>query len=328
MTDLSHVVNQSILKPQLFDVSDAPREKRVDAWTDVLYETFYPLDLHNPAVEFSTGKLSILDIPGIRLGVIDSDPMVVYRRRPHLSQLGGDFYYIPMPMRDTLYLKQFGRRAAVAPGDFGVVATADMYIYEQGTSNKLTTLRIDGPLMRERVPLIDDLVAMTCDGRAPLVRVFVDFVQSVMRQSERLDHDSAAAMTPHMLDLLALALTAPVDALKSNESSVRLAHLRRITRMIEDRLDDENLGPGMLSRELGLSERYIQKMFADRGETLSGTIRARRIATAQRRLLDPTRRSSSIASIAFSVGFSDPAHFSRIFRSIVGISPSEYRETG
>ncbi|WP_416899120.1 MAG: helix-turn-helix domain-containing protein [Minwuia sp.] len=311
---------------QSFDISDSPVPARLGAWTEILYDTFYPLDLISRDAEFSFGKLNILDIPGIRFGTIDSAPMSVFRRRQHLSQSGGDFYYIPLPMKAPLYLRQHGREARIEPGDFAIVATADMYQYEQNTENRLATLRIDGPLMRERVPLIDDLVARTCDGHAPLVQVFVDFVHSIMRQSSRLDHESAAAMTPHLLDLLALAVTAPVDAMKSSESSVRLAHLRRIMRMIEDRLDDETLGPGMLAKELGLSERYIQKMFADRGETLSGTIRARRIATAQRRLIDPTRRSSSIATIAFSVGYSDPAHFSRIFRSIVGLSPSEYRD--
>lgn len=310
---------------QTFDVGTASPTARLGAWTELLYETFYPLDLVNPGVEFSAGKLSLLDLPGVRFGVIESDPMTVFRRRSHLS-MSGDYYYIPMPLENPLYLKQFGREARVRPGDLAVVSTVDPYQYDQGTKNKLGTLRIDGPLMRERIPLIDDLVARTCDGDAPLVHVFNDFVQSIMRQSNRLDQSTASAMVPHLLDLLALALTAPVDAMKSSESSVRLAHLRRITRLIEDRLDDETLGPGVLARDLGLSERYIQKMFADRGETLSGTIRSRRIATAQRRLLDPTRRSSSIASIAFSVGFSDPAHFSRIFKSIVGKSPSEYRE--
>lgn len=308
-----------------FDVGNVPEASRKDAWTDILYENFYPLDLTDPAVEFSMGKLSILDIPGIRFGTIESDPMYVYRRRQHLSLDSGDFYYIPMPVQNTLNLRQFGRTAEIAPGDFALVATADTYQYEQGTRNLLATLRVDGPLMRERVPLIDDLVAQTCDGSAPLVRVFIDFVHSIMRQSGRLDRESAAAMTPHMLDLLALALTAPVDAMKSNESSVRLAHLRRIMRMIEDQLEDEALGPGSLARELGLSERYIQKMFAERDETLSSVIRARRIARAQRRLTDPTRTGMSIASIAFSVGFSDPAHFSRTFRNIIGVSPSEYR---
>ena len=226
----------------------------------------------NPSAEFSVGRLGIAEIPGIRFGTIESDPMNVYRRREHLSNSGGDFYFVPMPALDTIALRQSGREAVLKPGDFTVIATADTYQYQQETPNKLMTLRIDGPLMRNRIPMIDDLVAETCPSDAPLVCVFVDFIHSIIRQGDRFDTDAAAAMSPQLLDLLALALTGAVDAHKSNESSVRLAHLRRIMRAIENRLDDPNLGPGTLAAELGLSERYIQKMFAERGETLSGVI--------------------------------------------------------
>jgi len=318
-------MNTVALKPRTIDVSAFDKSKRLGAWADALNENWYALDLTDPAQTFENGRFGFFDIPGIRFGAIDSDAMNVFRRREHLSHPGGDYYFLPIPMRDTVALRQAGREAALDPGDLTVIATADTYQYQQETPNSLITLRVEGPMMRDRIPMIDDLVAQPCDGRAPLVRVFVDFAHSLIRQRDELDGDSAAAMAPHLLDLLALALTVPVDALKSNESSVRLAHLRRIMRAIENRLDDEALGPGSLAMELGLSERYIQKMFAERGETLSGVIRARRIATAQRRLLDPTRRGLSIASIAFSVGFSDPAHFSRAFRNVTGLSPSEYR---
>lgn len=318
-------MGSELMRPQTIDVSDLPSAKRLGAWTDALNEYWYALDLTDPGNGFANGRFGFFDIPGVRFGAIDSDPMNVFRRKEHLSDCGGDFYFLPIPMRDSVALRQAGREAELAGGDLTVIATADTYQYQQSTPNSLITLRVDGAMMRERIPMIDDLVAQPCDGRAPLVRVFVDFAHSLIRQRDELDPESAGAMAPHLLDLLALALTAPVDARKSNESSVRLAHLRRIMRAIENRLDDEALGPGTLAAELGLSERYIQKMFAERGETLSGVIRARRIATAQRRLLDPTRRGLSIASIAFSVGFSDPAHFSRAFRNVTGLSPSEYR---
>jgi len=42
-----------------------------------------------------------------------------------------------------------------------------------------------------------------------------------------------------------------------------------------------------------------------------------------RELLDTTDRA--IASIAREVGYSDPLYFSRQFRRIHGMSPSEYR---
>ena len=34
----------------------------------------------------------------------------------------------------------------------------------------------------------------------------------------------------------------------------------------------------------------------------------------------------TVGEIAISVGFSDPFHFSKVFKTSVGIAPSEYRE--
>lgn len=316
-----------IVKPMTIDVASKPAGDRLGAWTDALYDYYYPLDLVTPAIDFRVGRLSILEVPGIRCGTIVSDPMHVFRRRTHLSQKSGDYYFIPMPQLDGIVLRQNGREAVVRPGGFSVIATADAYQYQQETANRLMTLRIDGPLLRRRIPMIDDLVSCSYTGETPLVRMFVDFIQSIFMQGDRFDSASAEAVAPHLVDLLALALTAPVNAANSRESSVRLGHLRRIMRAIENRLGDPNLGTRSLAAELGLSERYIQKMFSERGETLSNVIRTRRITTAQRRLQDPFRSGDSIALIAFSVGFLDPAHFSRAFKQSTGTSPSAYRRS-
>jgi AraC family transcriptional activator of pobA len=52
----------------------------------------------------------------------------------------------------------------------------------------------------------------------------------------------------------------------------------------------------------------------------------------QRTLLEARRSllysNFSIAEIAYSVGFEDPAYFSRFFHRQVGISPRSYRKTG
>ncbi|MCL2807798.1 MAG: helix-turn-helix domain-containing protein [Coriobacteriia bacterium] len=48
-----------------------------------------------------------------------------------------------------------------------------------------------------------------------------------------------------------------------------------------------------------------------------------RIAKARSLLMDPRR---TIASICYKVGFSDQSYFNRVFKSIVGITPGQYRE--
>ena len=49
-----------------------------------------------------------------------------------------------------------------------------------------------------------------------------------------------------------------------------------------------------------------------------------RISKARVLLQNP---NASVTDIAYTVGFHDPSYFTRIFRRIVGISPSHYRET-
>jgi AraC-like DNA-binding protein len=50
-----------------------------------------------------------------------------------------------------------------------------------------------------------------------------------------------------------------------------------------------------------------------------------RLDVAKQRLLN---QEETISGIAFAVGFNDVRHFSTTFRSVVGVTPSEFREKG
>ncbi|MEO1193757.1 MAG: helix-turn-helix domain-containing protein [Pseudomonadota bacterium] len=311
-------------KPRHLGVSTLAMEKRLKAWTEAIYQSYYPLDLNSPAPEFVRGELSIFDLPGIRVGYVDCDPMVVERRRCHLD-LGGDYFLLPIPLADTLGLQQHGRETLLQTKEFGLIATTDSYKYLQHSANKLITLRLNGALLRGRLPLADDLVARPLRKSAPMTRLFVDFASRVCAESTALTEEEGRALEPQLLDLLALALTAPISALESDESAVRLAHLRRLYRLIDLRSREFGLTLDRLCQDMGLSARYLQRMLAARGQTFSGLLREQRLARAKVALADPARRAESIASIGYSVGFADPAHFSRSFRSATGRSPKAFR---
>ena len=51
----------------------------------------------------------------------------------------------------------------------------------------------------------------------------------------------------------------------------------------------------------------------------------RRTEPCRLALADPKLADRSITEIALAFGFSNPAHFSRVFRSHSGVSPSAYR---
>jgi AraC-like DNA-binding protein len=307
------------------DVAKVLPDRRLAAWADALNEYYYALDVDNAASGFGAGRLTAIDIGDIRLGRTESDPMIIRRRRGHIGQSDGDYYLVQMPLHCSLTLEQQARRAEIMPGDLTVVGTNECYTLEQGARGTVLTLRIPGPVLRDRLVDMDDLTARRYAAERPALTLFTDFARSLWLNGNRLDDFESQAATKTLIEILGLALSTHGRDQAQLVSSTRLAHRQRALRLIDARLGDAQLSPSYIAKTLKLSERYLQKIFAERRSSLSELIRARRIAEAKR-LLDRTSAAKlPISSVAYLVGFRDPSYFSRVFVAETGMSPSEFR---
>lgn len=80
-----------------------------------------------------------------------------------------------------------------------------------------------------------------------------------------------------------------------------------------------------IASSLHLSRSYLTTLFKkETGRSIKQYLIYYRILSAMR-LLQET--DDTIASISFQVGFSDPLYFSKLFKTQVGQSPSEYRQS-
>lgn len=73
----------------------------------------------------------------------------------------------------------------------------------------------------------------------------------------------------------------------------------------------------------GASTRSFQRKLAYAGLTYSDLLDTVRFENASRLLRDT---DSKIIEVAFSSGYADPAHFTRAFRRIAGVTPRQFRE--
>jgi YesN/AraC family two-component response regulator len=98
--------------------------------------------------------------------------------------------------------------------------------------------------------------------------------------------------------------------------------LQRAVAYVETRLHT-HVSLDQVAREAGMSKFHFCRVFkSELGLTFREFLARRRIARAVELLRDPDR---SLTDIYIEVGFKDMSHFSRVFRKLVGQSPSRFR---
>jgi AraC-like DNA-binding protein len=94
---------------------------------------------------------------------------------------------------------------------------------------------------------------------------------------------------------------------------------------IESRLADRDLGLENVARALNVSTRTLNRAFRSHDLTFGEWIRRRRLDQCRIDLEDPMLAHVPVSVLAARWGLTDPAHFSRIFKTEYGTSPRSFR---
>ena len=92
--------------------------------------------------------------------------------------------------------------------------------------------------------------------------------------------------------------------------------------VIADEFPDEGLSLGAVARSIATSRRQLQRVFGERDTSFRAELQRVRMAKAVALLQDG---HTPVAAVARSVGYRQPAQFSKAFRRHHGCPPSEMR---
>ena len=113
-----------------------------------------------------------------------------------------------------------------------------------------------------------------------------------------------------------------IKYLSANELSSETVILERIKDYIQHNISN-NITPPQLAAMCNISRSYLHRLFRMHLKTTPAHyINHTRITVAQN-LLATT--DYSIQRIAHSIGFNDAAYFSRVFKELAGVTPSQFR---
>jgi AraC family transcriptional regulator, positive regulator of tynA and feaB len=265
------------------------------------------------------------------LSLFDSDRACPSRWRPYAAgQLlvcpVTDCTFIGFLISGSAVLSQDGHTAALRPGDIAILDSTRVYSID--VPRNFDALWINTPRYRLEGRLRDvaDILATRIDGSCGVGHVASEMLQAALVEAPRLSAQEANRVANSLLDLLGVALARRGRPGNVAATSHRAATLRRVHEFIESRLEDETLTPAVIARANRVRVRYLNKLFAREGSSLSRWVRMRRLERCRLELEDPRSVARRISDIAYAHGFKNVSHFNRLFRARFGSSPRALRQ--
>ncbi|MFT3999978.1 MAG: helix-turn-helix domain-containing protein [Rhizobium sp.] len=158
-----------------------------------------------------------------------------------------------------------------------------------------------------------------------MCRILLSLMDSTMYELDHLDEARRASVGQTMIDLVRTMISADLPSARPVANPLDLL-LQRIKDFIDTHLARPDLTVTMIARRMGCSVRYIYRAFEAECLTPSDYIWDLRLQRAAARLRDAGGYAGEISEIAFALGFSSSAHFSRAFRHRYGVSPTQWRK--
>jgi AraC-like DNA-binding protein len=188
-------------------------------------------------------------------------------------------------------------------------------------------MRIPRSVLSPLVVDIDNLVMRPIPRRAEALQLLASYAAPLLKEDALTAPDLRRLAVVHVHDLVAVALGATRDAADTAQKrGVCAARLRAAKVHVAENCNNPLLSIGTVARHIGVTPRYLQKLFERDGGTFSAFLLAQRLTRAHRALTSPKFDSYQVSAIAYDVGFSDLSYFNRCFRQRYGVTPRDIRE--
>jgi len=303
--------------------SHAEMQEREESWNRTVTEGLLPMSVrlipegHDRQHNASLRRRTIADVT---LAEWICPPSEGYRRREQHRVADPDMVLVLFATRGSERI-QHGPSQTLLSAKTSLIFSSSEVI-DFATEGQLTKLSLAVPRVsiEEFAPRMAIGHGVSLDNDRPSVKLLRGMLELIWTGSFGMDPHELDHARHALLNLFVAALGQ--EQLSGNDAMVPLLR-GQLDEWIDKHL---SLGPMTVSDIAAahyVSERTVQRVYAQNADTVTGVIRRRRIQKARADLIST---DNSIASVAARSGYFDSSHFAREFRHHYGTTPREYRE--
>lgn len=310
-----------------FRAEDEPAKTRLDYWEHVMASALAPYEIraHDASIRSQIGQAQVGPVTVV---AIQSSAMQFSRTTELIRKSDLGLCKIDLGARGQGVYEQDDRESLLRPGEFHLIDLSRPSHVAIQRSHAGSAVMFPRALLPVRHSDIRNLTAIRFSPREPYAALVSSLIRELRGHLDAYGSARDARIGTAFLDLLALAVTTRLDRVSTVPAESRQrAMLLRVHAFIEQHLGDSALSPAMIAAAHHISVRTLHKLYEAEEDTITASIRHRRLELCRRDLLDPGMPDRPVSAVGARWGFPDAAVFSRAFRAAYGLPPAEYRAT-
>ena len=186
------------------------------------------------------------------------------------------------------------------------------------------SLQVPHSILAPLVVDIDDTAMRLIPQHADALKLLRSYVGILLGENGLETPGLRHLVAHHIHGLIALTLGASRDVA---DHGVRAARIRAAKNYIIENSKRGDISIGLVAARLGVTPRYLQRIFEAEGTTFSSFLLNQRLSDVYRMLSEPQFNRQAVGTLAYDAGFGDLSYFNRCFRKLYGLTPKDWRET-
>ncbi|WP_459714803.1 helix-turn-helix domain-containing protein [Paraburkholderia sp. 2C] len=220
-------------------------------------------------------------------------------------------------------MEQDGIRLSLTEGALLLFDASIEYTQTSHRDSRALALRMPRAALEKRGAVLHSREMFMPDVTSPDVAVLRSFIASTAAYGQHCSPHGKTLTAEHLTDLMEIVaddLNAPRPMRSSD------AMLREIKRYIKRHVGDESMSVETVASAMGVSRRYLTRLFERDGSSMTRYLLHQRLARAKK-ILATGGETLRVSEVAWQCGFVSAAHFSNSFKKLYGVSPGELQRS-
>jgi AraC-like DNA-binding protein len=321
--------------PIVIDTDQLPGKDRFERLQHALESLLVPVRLTMPLPSGSTLRLVAEDFGALtvaRVTQTNAGSAEIVRSADLIRRSDPEICRLMVNLRGHNVMSQDGRLATLGVRELAVFDSSRPFrvhrLPRDGREHDFVMLSFPRSLLAVRPSVLRAVTGVVLGGDRALGGLVRGFALQLAQDAGKLAPADVGRVTANLVDLIDTWLAREVGtvALLPLQSSQQVLFLE-VQAFILRNLQHHLLSPGSVAAAHHVSPRKLHALFHAHGATVAGWIRDRRLEACRRDLADRRLAETSVGAIGARWGFTEAAHFSRVFHRAFGASPRDYRRS-